>query len=59
MNYKFHVEQFIFSVCDANNPGNNIDVNGNIIRVHIETDDFGHSWMGAGESNDKVVHSFQ
>lgn len=53
------LEQFIFSVCDANNPGNNIDVNGNIIRVHIETDDFGHSWMGAGESNDKVVHSFQ
>ena len=42
----------------ANNPANNIDVNGDSVRVHVETKDFGHSWISVGEGNNRVVYSY-
>ena len=41
-----------------NNPINNIDVNGDSVRVHIETAGWGHSWLSTGEGDDKVIYSY-
>ena len=42
----------------ANNPVNNIDVNGDSIRVYTETQSFGHTWISVGEGSNMTVYSY-
>ena len=42
----------------ANNPVRNIDVNGDSIRVYVETNNFGHAWMSIGEGDNMVIYSY-
>ena len=42
----------------ANSPVCNVDVNGDSIRVYIETNGFGHAWLSVGEGDDMVMYSY-
>ena len=45
----------------ANNPVNNIDINGDSIRVYTETTSnhgLGHAWISAGEGENMVVYTY-
>ena len=42
----------------ANNPVNNIDVNGDSIRICTETQSFGHTWISVGEGSNMTVYSY-
>ncbi|MDR2409489.1 MAG: RHS repeat-associated core domain-containing protein [Bacteroidales bacterium] len=42
----------------ALNPVNNIDVNGDSVRVYTETSGVGHTWISTGEGNNMIVYSY-
>ena len=45
----------------ANSPVCNVDVNGDSIRVYVETTSnrgLGHAWISVGEGNDMIVYSY-
>ena len=41
-----------------NNPIRNIDVNGDSVRVYVETNGEGHSWISVGEGDEMIVYSY-
>ncbi len=45
----------------ANNPVNNVDVNGDSIRVYTETTSnygMGHAWISVGEDDDMILYTY-
>jgi RHS repeat-associated protein len=42
----------------ALNPVNNIDVNGDSVRIYTETSGVGHTWISTGEGNNMTVYSY-
>ena len=42
----------------GNNPITFIDVNGDSLRVYIETKDQGHTWLSVGEGENMIVYSY-
>ena len=42
----------------ANNPVNNVDVNGDSIRIYIDSSSHGHAWLSVGEGDEMVMYSY-